>query len=67
MLLYRAGLTVRMLPGLESVVSQRRDEFDALNDVQREALQDAVAVLRGDPGVADLSGHMLAVTTARVR
>lgn len=63
-LLRRAGLTVRTLTGLESIASQRRDEFDVLNDTQREALRETVAVLRGDPGVADLSGHMLAVATA---
>lgn len=60
-LLQRAGLTVHTLTGLESVVSQRREEFNALSDVHREALQETVATLRGDPGVADLSGHMLAV------
>jgi 2-polyprenyl-3-methyl-5-hydroxy-6-metoxy-1,4-benzoquinol methylase len=63
-LLRQAGLSVRTLTGLESVVSQRRDEFDALDPHHRAALRDTVATLRGDPGVADLSGHMLAVATA---
>jgi len=63
-LLQRAGLTVHTLTGLESVASQRRDEFDALEDDHREAIRGAVASLRGDPGVADLSGHMLAVASA---
>lgn len=63
-LLQSAGLTVHTLTGLESIVSQRRDEFDALEDGHRDALRETVAALRGDPGVADLSGHMLAVATA---
>ncbi|GAB7013166.1 hypothetical protein JCM18549_14370 [Halolamina salina] len=63
-LLQRAGLTVHTLTGLESVASQRRDEFDALGDDHREAIRGTVAALRGDPGVADLSGHMLAVASA---
>lgn len=63
-LLRRAGLTVRMLTGLESVVSQRREAFDVLDDHQRAALRETVAAFRGDQHVADLSGHMLAVTTA---
>lgn len=63
-LLQRAGLTVHTLTGLESVASQRRDAFDALDDDHREAVRETVATLRGDPGVADLSGHMLAVASA---
>jgi 2-polyprenyl-3-methyl-5-hydroxy-6-metoxy-1,4-benzoquinol methylase len=63
-LLQRAGLTVHTLTGLESVVSQRRVKFDVLDDHHRAALRETVAALRGDPGVADLSGHMLAVATA---
>ncbi|QKY19175.1 class I SAM-dependent methyltransferase [Halolamina sp. CBA1230] len=63
-LLQRAGLAVHTLTGLESVASQRRDEFDALGDDHREAIRETVAALRGDPGVADLSGHLLAVATA---
>lgn len=62
--LQRGGLTVHTLTGLESVVSQRRDEFDALEDHHRAAFRETIAALRGDPGVADLSGHMLAVATA---
>lgn len=64
-LLQGAGLAVHTITGLESVVSQRRDEFDALEDGHRDALRETVAMLRGDPGVADLSGHMLAVASAR--
>jgi ubiquinone/menaquinone biosynthesis C-methylase UbiE len=64
-LLQGAGLAVHTITGLESVVSQRRDEFDALEDGHRDALRETVATLRGDPGVADLSGHMLAVASAR--
>ncbi|WP_435115996.1 class I SAM-dependent methyltransferase [Halolamina sp. C58] len=63
-LLQHAGLTVHTVTGLESVASQRRDEFDALDDDHREAIRETVATLRGDPGVADLSGHMLAVAIA---
>lgn len=63
-LLRRAGLTVRTLTGLESVVSQRREAFDALDGDQRDALRETVAAFRGDQNVADLSGHMLAVATA---
>jgi phytoene dehydrogenase-like protein len=63
-LLRRAGVTVQTLTGLESVVSQRRDAFDALDDRHREALRETAVLLRGDPGVVDLSGHMLAVATA---
>jgi hypothetical protein len=63
-LLQRAGLTVETLTGLESVVSQRRDAFDVLEDHHRDAMREANAALRGDPGVADLSGHMLAVCRA---
>ena len=63
-LLRGAGLRVQTLTGLESVVSQRRDDFDDLDDHHREALRETVATLRGDPAVADLSGHMLAVGRA---
>lgn len=63
-LLTRAGLAVHTVTGLESIISQRRDEFDALEEGHRDALRETVAALRGDPGVADLSGHMLAVATA---
>lgn len=63
-LLQSAGLTVHTVTGLESIVSQRRDEFDALKDGHRDALRETVAALRGDHGVADLSGHMLAVAMA---
>jgi ubiquinone/menaquinone biosynthesis C-methylase UbiE len=63
-LLQSAGLTVHTVTGLESIVSQRRDEFDALEEVHRDTLRETVAALRGDPGVADLSGHILAVATA---
>ena len=64
-LLQGAGLAVHTITGLESVASQRRDEFDALDEGHREAIGETVATLRGDPAVADLSGHMLAVATAR--
>lgn len=60
-LLAEAGLAVEAVTGLESVVSQRRAHFDALDDDQRAALRATVAALRGDRGVADLSGHLLAV------
>jgi len=63
-LLRSAGLRVTTLTGLESVVSQRRDGFDALADSHEAALRATVAALRGDHGVADLSGHMLAVARA---
>jgi hypothetical protein len=59
-----AGLSVETVTGLESVVSQRRDEFDALDGEHRDALRTAVAALRGDRGAADLSGHFLAVARA---
>jgi SAM-dependent methyltransferase len=63
-LLSGAGLSVETVTGLESVVSQRRDEFDALDGEHRDALRTAVAALRGDRGAADLSGHFLAVARA---
>ena len=63
-LLGDAGLTVETVTGLESVVSQRRDEFDALADAHRDALRNTVEALRGDRIAADLSGHILAVTRA---
>jgi len=63
-LLQQAGLAVHTLTGLESVASQRRTEFDALGDDHRTAIRETVETLRGDPGVADLSGHMLAVASA---
>jgi SAM-dependent methyltransferase len=62
-LLQGTGLAVHTITGLESVASRRRDEFDALNEDHREAIGETVATLRGDPGVADLSGHMLAVAS----
>ena len=61
-LLGQAGLAVETVTGLESVVSQRRDEFDVLADSHRDALRNTVETLRGDRAAADLSGHMLAVT-----
>ena len=61
-LLEEAGLAVETVTGLESVVSQRRDEFDVLADSHRDALRNTVETLRGDRAAADLSGHMLAVT-----
>lgn len=60
-LLEEAGMSVRGLTGLESVASQRRSEFDALDGDARRAIRDTVATLRWDRGVADLSGHMLAL------
>jgi len=63
-LLESADLTVEVVTGLESVVSQRRDDFDSLGESQRAALRETVHQFRGDRGVADLSGHMLAVAFA---
>lgn len=63
-LLQGAGLEVHTLTGLEGVVSQRREKFEVLDDHHREAMREANAALRGDPAVADLSGHMLAVARA---
>ena len=63
-LLEAADLTVETVTGLESIVSQRRDDFDSLTDAQRSALREAVAVFRGDRAAADLSGHILAVASA---
>lgn len=63
-LLEAGGLQVDVVTALESVVSQRRVEFDALEEHHREALRTTVTRLREDRGVADLSGHMLAVATA---
>lgn len=63
-LLAGTGLTVETITGLEGVLSQRREEFDALDDAHREALRATAAEFRGDRGVADLSGHMLAVARA---
>jgi hypothetical protein len=63
-LLEGADLDVETVTGLESVVSQRREEFDQLSGSDREVLRETVAALRGDRGVADLSGHFLAVARA---
>jgi SAM-dependent methyltransferase len=63
-LLDDAGLTVEAVTGLESVVSQRREDFDELDDDHRGALRETVTELRGDRAVADLSGHFLAVARA---
>jgi SAM-dependent methyltransferase len=63
-LLERAELRVETVSGLESIVSQRREAFDALTDDHRQALRETVARLRGDRAVADLSGHILAVARA---
>jgi SAM-dependent methyltransferase len=63
-LLEGAGLTVETVTGLESVFSQRREEFDELDDDHREAVRETVATLRGDRGAADFSGHFLAVARA---
>lgn len=60
-LLEEAGMNVRGLTGLESVASQRRTDFDALDGDARRAIRDTVATLRWDRGVADLSGHLLAL------
>lgn len=59
-LLEDAGLTVTGITGLEGVLSQRREEFDALDASAREAIRETVASQRWDRGVADLSGHFLA-------
>lgn len=63
-LLEGAGLDVETVTGLESVVSQRRADFEELTDAHREALRQTVAALRGDRCAADLSGHILAVARA---
>lgn len=63
-LLEQAGLTIETVTGLESIVSQRRDDFDELTDEHRDAIKEAVSALRGDRMAADLSGHILAVTWA---
>ncbi|PSP76491.1 class I SAM-dependent methyltransferase [Halobacteriales archaeon QS_1_68_20] len=60
-LLADAGLSVETVSGLESVVSQRRQDFDELDEGHREAIRAAVRELRGDRMAADLSGHFLAV------
>lgn len=60
-LLEDAGMTVETVTGLESVASQRRDEFDELTHEDRDAIREAVRELRGDRRAADLSGHVLAV------
>lgn len=63
-LLEGAGLTVELVTGLESIASQRREDFDELDDAHRDAIRDAVGALRGDRTAADLSGHVLAVARA---
>ncbi|MFT4932810.1 MAG: SAM-dependent methyltransferase [Natronomonas sp.] len=63
-LLEGAGLSVETVTGLESVVSQRRDDFDQLTDDHREAMRESVRAFRGDRMAADLSGHILAVARA---
>jgi SAM-dependent methyltransferase len=63
-LLEDAGLTVTGFTGLESVLSQRREDFEALDASARDAIRETVADLRWDRGVADLSGHILATARA---
>lgn len=63
-LLEGAGLTLETVTGLESIVSQRRDEFNKLSDDHRDAIRDVVRGLRCDRMAADLSGHILAITRA---
>jgi SAM-dependent methyltransferase len=63
-LLENAGLTVEALTGLEGVASQRRRDLEALDEDHRAAIRETVSELRADRGVADLSGHMLAVARA---
>jgi SAM-dependent methyltransferase len=63
-LLREAGLSVEAVTGLESVVSQRREDFAELEADHRTVLRETVAELRGDRAVADLSGHFLAVARA---
>ena len=60
-LLEDAALCVETISGLESILSQRRDEFDKLTDVHRDTIRDAVRELREDRLAADLSGHILAI------
>jgi SAM-dependent methyltransferase len=63
-LLEEAGLEVTGVTGLESVASQRREDFDAIVDGGQAAIRETVEALRWDRSVADLSGHMLAVAHA---
>ncbi|MFB6111159.1 MAG: class I SAM-dependent methyltransferase [Halobacteriaceae archaeon] len=62
-LLRAADMRVVGVTGLEGVASQRRTD-EGLDEGDREAIKDAVAALRWDPAVADLSGHMLALGRA---
>lgn len=63
-LLEGAGLSVAGVTGLESVASQRREDYEEIDDAGRRAIRETVAALRWDRGVADLSGHMLALARA---
>lgn len=63
-LLEGAGLSVAGVTGLESVASQRREDFEEIDDAGRQAIRETVATLRWDRHVADLSGHMLALARA---
>lgn len=63
-LLTEAGCTVEGVTGLESIVSQRRTDFEAFDEAARTAIKETVAELRWDRGVADCSGHFLAVAHA---
>lgn len=63
-LLDKAGMDVSGVTGLESVASQRRDDFDLLDANARNAIRETVAALRWDRSVADLSGHLLALARA---
>lgn len=63
-LLSDAGCSVEGVTGLESVASQRRTDFEAFDEADRTAIRSAVAELRWDRGVADCSGHFLALAQA---
>ncbi|MFB6197144.1 MAG: class I SAM-dependent methyltransferase [Halobacteriaceae archaeon] len=51
-LLVEGGLSLETVTGLESIVSQRREDFDQMNEHHRRALRETVASLREDRGVA---------------
>lgn len=60
----RSSEDIETVTGLESIVSQRHEDFDSLTDVQRDALREAVAVFRSNRTAADLTGHILTVVYA---
>lgn len=64
-LLEDAGLEVQTIAGLEGLTSLRRSDLNNIEPDKQKPIKEVVQSLREDRTVADISSHILAVSTVR--